>query len=137
VVIRPLSKAAQAVLAGLPRIDGCDFAFPSSTGRTPTLQFSGPKQRLDAASGTRGWTLHDLRRTSRSLMSRAHVDRDIAEHVLGHSRGDLVERYDRHLPIDRMRDAVERLAALIERIVNPPEGEVADMAAERSKRRRR
>jgi hypothetical protein len=36
-----------------------------------------------------------------------------------------------------MRDAVERLAAQIERIVNPPpSGKVADMAAERKRRRR-
>jgi integrase len=128
VVVRPLSKAAQAVLAGLPRIDGCDFAFPSSTGRTPTLQFSGPKQRLDAASGVRDWRLHDLRRTSRSLLSRCEgVTVDHAERVLGHSRGDLRERYDRHGYVEEMRFAVEALSAQIETIVHPPEGAVIPM----------
>ena len=125
-VIRPLSKAALAVLASLPRISGCPFVF-TVTSFAPIKQFSVPKARLDAASGVRGWTIHDLRRTSRSLMSRAHVDSDIAERVLGHSRGDLIERYDQHLPLDRMRDAVERLAAQVETIVNPPEGAVVQM----------
>jgi integrase len=125
-ITRPLSKAALAVLDGVPRIDGCPFAL-SATGRTPISQFSTPKKKLDAASGTSGWRLHDLRRCARSLMSRAHVDSDIAEQILGHSRGDLIERYDRHLPLDRMRDAVERLSALIETIANPPEGAVVPM----------
>jgi len=123
-IIRPLSKAALTLLAGLPRFDDCPFAFPSSTGRTALVQFSISKRKLDAASGVRNWRLHDLRRCARSLMSRAHVDRDIAERILGHSRGDLLERYDQHFPLDQMRDAAERLAALIERITSPPQENV-------------
>jgi integrase len=129
-VVRPLSKAAQEVLAGLPRVVGCDYAF-TVTGRTPICQFSTPKKRLDATSGTSGWTIHDLRRTARSLLSRAGVSRDHAEICLGHSRGDLVERYDRHDFRDEMRHAFERLAALIETIVHPPEGEVIQMSERR------
>jgi integrase len=135
-ITRPLSKAALAVLDGLPRIGGCDYPF-TSNGITPIASFSDPKAKLDAASGVGAWRLHDLRRCARSLLSRAHVDSDIAEQILGHSRGDLIERYDRHLPLDRMRDAVERLAALVSNIVNPPpSGEVADLASERTRRRR-
>jgi integrase len=134
-IIRPLSKAAQEVLAGLPRVVGCDYAF-TVTGRTPICQFSTPKKRLDAASGVTGWRLHDARRTARSLLSRCKdVSVDHAERVLGHSRGDIRERYDRHSYIEEMRFAVERLAALIETIVNPPSGEVADIEAERRRRR--
>jgi integrase len=126
-VVRPLSKAALAVLDGLPRIDGCDFAFASATGRSPISQFSSPKERLDAASGVTGYTIHDLRRTARSLMSRAGVDVDVAERLLGHSRGDLRERYDRHTFLPEMTRAVEMLSALIARIINPPEGAVIPM----------
>ena len=55
------------------------------------------------------------------------VSVDHAERVLGHSRGDIRERYDQHNYVDEMRCAVEALAAQIERIVNPPEGEVIPM----------
>jgi integrase len=134
-ITRPLSKAALAVLDGLPRIDGCDFIF-TSNGATPLNSFSDPKRLLDKRSGVAGWTVHDTRRTARSLMSRAGIHSDVAEKCLGHSRGDIVERYDRHSYTREMRDAFEALSALVARIVNPPEGEVADMAAERSKRRR-
>src|SRR5262245_25626323 len=134
-IIRPLSKAAQAILAEQPQIDGCDYVFASSTGRTPIGQFSAPKARLDAASGTSGWTIHDLRRTARSLLSRAGVNSDVAEKCLGHSRGDIVERYDQHKYLAEMGRALEALAAQIERIVNPPAADVADMATERARRR--
>jgi integrase len=146
-IVRPLSKAAQEVLTGLPRFEGCDFAF-TTTGRTPISQFSVPKARLDAASGVTGWRLHDLRRTARSLLSRAKVptkseegkvvhipvNPDVAERCLGHALPGIRATYDKHRYIFEMTHAFEALSALIGRIVNPPP--VADMAAERRKRRR-
>jgi len=134
-ITRPFSKAARVLLAELPHVDGSEFAF-STNGRTPPSQFSIGKTKLDNASGVRDWRLHDLRRTSRSLLSRAGVNSDVAEKCLGHSRGDIIERYDQHKYIPEMRIAFEQLATQIETIVNPPAGAVADMAAERSKRRR-
>ena len=135
-IVRPLSKAALALIEQMPQIDGCPYVF-TSTASTPLRQFSGPKQRLDAASGVRNWRLHDLRRTSRSLLSRCKgVSVDHAERVLGHSLGDIRARYDKHDYAEEIRFAVEALAALVANIVNPPTAGVADMAAERSKRRR-
>src|ERR1700730_1798674 len=117
-IIRPLSKAALAILAGMPRIDGCDYPFTLNAA-SPLASFSDPKAKLDAASGVTGWRLHDLRRTARSLLSRAGVHSDIAEKCLGHSRGDIVERYDRHSYTREMRDAFEALWRLRSGIVNP------------------
>src|SRR5262249_24526343 len=65
------------------------------------------------------WTLHDLRRTARTLMSRAGVDPDTAERCLGHVIGGVRGTYDRHEYHDEKKRAFETLAALIERIVNP------------------
>jgi integrase len=123
-VARPLSKVAQSVLAGLPRIG--DYPFTSNTV-TPIVSFSGLKASLDAASGVHNWRLHDLRRSARSLLSRAGVNGDVCEKCLGHSRGDIVERYDQHKYIAEMTHAFEALSALVERIVNPPEGAVIPM----------
>jgi integrase len=118
-IARPLSAAAQALLAELPRIEGSPFVFVSATGHTPITQFSMPKARLEAASGVTGWRLHDLRRTARSLLSRASVNPDIAERCLGHALPAIRATYDRHRYLDEMAHAFEALAALIERIVNP------------------
>jgi integrase len=64
------------------------------------------------------WQLHDLRRTARSLLSRAGVRPDIAERVMGHAIAGVEGVYDRHSYRDEKADALKRLAALIDGIVN-------------------
>jgi integrase len=66
-----------------------------------------------------GWTLHDLRRTARSLMSRAGVSADVAERCLGHVISGVRGTYDRHAYFDEKKRAFDTLAALVDRIVNP------------------
>lgn len=114
--VLPLSQAAQAVLAGLPALG--PFVF-SLNGRNPIGGLSGHKADLDKLSGVTGWIIHDLRRTSRSLMSRAGVDADIAERCVGHVIGGVRGVYDLHKYLEEMRLAFEKLATLIEAIVNP------------------
>jgi integrase len=115
-VVRPLSRAAQAVLAAQPRSD-LPWVF-TTTGTGPFTSFSEPKARLDAASGVSGYTIHDLRRSARSLLSRAGVSVDIAERCLGHAMPVIRATYDRHRYLEEMAQAFEALAALLERIVS-------------------
>jgi integrase len=61
------------------------------------------------------WHLHDLRRTAKTLMARAGVRPDISERVLGHSIAGVEGVYDRHHYADEKRDALEKLAEMIER----------------------
>jgi len=53
------------------------------------------------------------------LIARAGVASDIAERVLGHAIPGVRSIYDRHSYAVEKRDALERLAALIDRILNP------------------
>src|SRR5262245_43128942 len=122
-VTLPLSSAAKAVLAELPRFAGCEYVF-SSTGRRPVCGFSVFKLRFDFACGVQDWRVHDLRRTARSLMSRAGVQPDTAERCLGHVIGGVRGVYDRHRYIEEMKLAFESLASLIERIVHGSEENV-------------
>jgi integrase len=64
-------------------------------------------------------TLHDLRRTARSLMARAGVDKDHAERCLGHVIDGVRGIYDRHEYYDEKKAAFEALAGQIERILHP------------------
>ena len=114
-LVRPLSAPAQAILADLPQ---ARFVF-TRNGRTPFGSFTKLKEELDKASGVTDWTLHDLRRTARSLMSRAGVPSDHAERCLGHVIGGVRGTYDRHAYAEEKRLAFEALASLIERIVDP------------------
>jgi integrase len=119
-LVRPLSRAALAIL---PRQEG-KFVFTRS-GTAGLGGFTPLKAALDAASGTKGWTLHDLRRTARSLMSRAGVASDHAERCLGHVIGGVRGVYDRHAYQEEMLIAYEKLAGLVARIVDPQPNVVA------------
>ena len=76
------------------------------------------KRKLDAKSGVSDWRLHDLRRTARSLMSRAGVLSEHAERVLGHAIDGVEGIYNRHEYFDEKAAALRRLAALIERMTS-------------------
>jgi integrase len=130
----PLSEAAQRVIASMPVLG--DFVF-STDGSRALGGFADRKRVLDKLCGLDGYTLHDLRRTSRTLLSRAGIAPDIAERCLGHSLTGVRGIYDRYEYQDEKAHAFEALAAKIESIVRPPEPVVTDMAAERRKRRDR
>jgi integrase len=114
----PLSLAAQGVLAEMAR-DKSTIVF-STDGITSISGFSKFKRKLDEACGVVGWTLHDLRRTARSLMSRAGVPSDHAERSLGHTMMGVRGVYDRHEFYLEKKRAFEMLAAEIRRIVEAP-----------------
>jgi len=115
-VVLPLSAPARKVLSEIPRTQGCEFCF-STDGRRPISGFSTFKLRFDIECGVKDWRLHDLRRTARSLLSRAGVNPDIAERCLGHVIGGVRGVYDRHQYQAEMLHAFEKLASLIETIV--------------------
>jgi integrase len=114
-LVRPLSKAA---LATLPERNGeLVFGMPRGT-------IWHAKEEFDKAVPLPHWTLHDLRRTARSLMSRAGVPSDHAERCLGHVIGGVRGTYDRHEYYKEKARAFEALAAQIDRIVRPQENVV-------------
>jgi integrase len=120
---RPLSRAALAVLAGLPRADS-ELVFHATEGRPLHKSFAARKKAFDKACGVTGWTLHDLRRTARSLMSRAKVPLDHAERALGHVIGGVRAAYDQHAYEPEILAAYQSLAALVERVVHPQDNVV-------------
>jgi integrase len=90
----------------LPRFAGSDWVFTIS-GTNPLSSFTRPKRKLDEASGVTGWTLHDLRRTGRTLIANLEVADETAERVLGHSLGGLMATYN----VSRHRK--QKMAALV------------------------
>ena len=142
----PLSLAALAIVEAMPEIG--DYAF-TANGRNAIAGFVKPKHSIDRLmlaelrkmAEQRGddpekvtlnrWVFHDLRRTARSLLSRAGVDADIAERCLAHKIGGVRGVYDRYAYHKEKKHAFAALAALIERIVNPPPANVVTLPTER------
>jgi integrase len=122
-----LPKLATDTIASQPRFVGNPYVFAGSKGAK--FFEARNKRMLDKAAGVTGWRIHDLRRTARSLLSRAGVRPDIAERVLGHAVGAIEATYDRHEYSDEKADALHRLAVLIGRIINPPAGNVVVLPA--------
>jgi integrase len=82
-----LSKQALAIVNAQPKFNNNPYVHAAARGNGPLNGFSRAKQSFDKRCGVTGWTLHDLRRTARSLMSRAGVSSEHAERVLGHVIG--------------------------------------------------
>jgi integrase len=120
-LVRPLSRAALALVEQQPRIGPFVFSF---SGERAT-SFGRPRLIFLANCGVTGWRVHDLRRTSRTLLSRAGISPDVAERCLGHTIQGVRGIYDRHSFVPEMTHAFEALSAQIDRIVNPPDRGVA------------
>ena len=143
----PLSKAALALIEGQQKFKDCQYVFPTSA-KTPYSRSGKSKAKLDKAvfaamrkqakKGTKvepipNWTLHDLRRTAKTLMVRAGVRPDISERVLGHVIAGVEGTYDRHSYADEKQDALEKLTAMIEHILNPRSSMVETLGEHRAR----
>jgi integrase len=133
----PLTAAVQKIVG-----EGRGFIFSSDVAGKRALSGYSKAQgalvkkladvrKRDGRKPMPHWTPHDLRRTARSLMSRCGVSSDIAERTLGHALAGVRNVYDRHAYFDEKRDALERLAALVERIITPTDAAVLPFKAKR------
>jgi integrase len=128
----PLSAPARALIAAAAPdkpAKNAHFVFSTTDGAIAFAGFSKSKRELDKAiadirqregrSPMDKWTLHDLRRTARTLLARAGVRDDIAERCLGHVIKGVEKVYNRYAYLDEKRIAFEALASLVSRILNP------------------
>jgi integrase len=114
-----LPDAAIDIIRERKRIGDNPYVFPGR-GDGHFVGWSPCKRALDTKlEQLTPWQVHDLRRTARSLMSRAGVRPDIAERVMGHAIEGVEGVYDRHEYREEKATALKKLAALIERIVSP------------------
>jgi integrase len=127
-LVRPLSQPAMDLLG--PRGAPDEYVFGTDPNK-PLRSYARIKARADKASGVTGWRFHDLRRTARTLLSRAGVQADHAERCLGHVIGGIRGIYDRHEFLAEKKHAFEALAKQIDLIVNPPAANVTQFKRNR------
>lgn len=123
----PLSGAARELIGKTPK-KPC-FIFSTTNGEKAFSGFSKAKRELDKAIAEireregrppmPPFTLHDLRRSARTLMSRAKVPTDHAERAMGHIMGAMRKNYDCFGYLDEKRAAFEALAGLVALILDP------------------
>src|SRR5258708_14924764 len=105
----PCGQLAADILATVPRRNSTDLLFPSRVSdERPLSGWSKYKKQLK--DGVKGWTLHDLRRTYRSIHGQIGTQREIAERLINHAAGvttEVEQIYDLHTYLPEMRKAVE------------------------------
>jgi integrase len=90
-----LTDEGLAVLASMPRIEGCPFVF-TTNGRTYSTGFSTAKLLLDALTpNLTDYTLHDLRRTFATGLGRLGVSGPMIERCLNHTVPGVAGIYNR------------------------------------------
>jgi integrase len=132
-----LPDMARRIIDAQPQFDGNPFVFAGRRGGGAVSGFSKMKPRLDRLSGVTNWTLHDLRRTARSLMSRAGVPSEHAESVLGHAIAGVEGTYDRYQYFAEKATALVKLAALVDGILHPRPADVVPLTRKERPRPRR
>jgi integrase len=128
--IVPLSPLARDILAEVPRVAG-DYVF-TTTGRSPISGWSKCKRGLDKAMGkdVKPWTLHDLRRTAASGMSRLGVRSEVIERALNHVSGSfrgVAGVYQRDTLSEEVKTALERWGQHVSGLVAGKSGKVVQL----------
>jgi integrase len=112
-----LPPLAWQIIESQPRVVNNPYVFPGR-GWGPFNSFPQSKFALNKKlQGMAPWRLHDLRRSARSLMSRAGVLNEHAELVLGHAIPGVAGVYDRFSYEPQKADALQRLSKLVLSII--------------------
>jgi integrase len=114
-----LSPQAVAVLRQLQQGAIGPYVF-GKNGHHPYSGFSRSRAQLQSASGTEGWTLHDLRRTATTRLAQLKVPVEVMRKILDHSApsNDMLSRvYVQHEYAEEARAALDALGRHIDGVV--------------------
>lgn len=120
-----LPPLAVEILNGLPRVKGNPYVF-GVEHKGQHIPFNSFSQRNDEIRerlppDMKRWTLHDLRRTARSLMGEiGDISPHVAEAVLGHKLQGVEGIYNQAQMLDLKAEALLLLSNRIVTIVSPP-----------------
>jgi integrase len=108
----PLTARMRSVLNRQPRTTS-PLVFPSSVTNGVMTGWGWLKTELIREAGAGHFTLHDMRRTCRTLMSRLGVVESVAELAIGHVKEALVATYDLDSQWNARCDAFDRVSGHI------------------------
>jgi integrase len=115
----PIGTLTQQILAGLKTNHRLMLpTYPG--GELPFNTFAVTKKEFSKLLNVAPFTVHDLRRTYRTNLSRLRVPRDICERLINHSssRTDLDEIYDQYDAWDEQVEAVQKYDTWLSDLLN-------------------
>ena len=106
------------VFAGTPAVQP---SLPDDAQHKPTRFNSWSQRKAELSkklpSDMPHWTVHDLRPTARSLLARVGVNRDVAEHLIGHAIPGVEGIYNRYDYYEEKTTALTSLEIELNKIV--------------------
>lgn len=122
----PLTDDMITLLESVPRFRG-PFVFSHSFGTRPLDVSSKAKKALDRAMAADlghevepAFTLHDLRRTCRTTLSRLRVAEAVSEAVIGHKQKGVMDIYNQWDYLPERREALTLWAKHVKSLIEPP-----------------
>ncbi len=103
-----LNAPARAVLAGLPRLGGNEYAILGIKSGAPLSDLEHPWRRIRVRAGIPDVRLHDLRHSFASVGASHGESLLVIGALLGHARAETTRRYA-HLSDDPLRAAAEAI----------------------------
>lgn len=110
----PMSEMLVAVVAALPRIDGCPYLVPDPRTLRPFKNIHYDWARVRAHAGLADVRMHDLRHSFASFLVNSGRSIYEVQKILGHSQLRTTERYA-HLSNRTLLDAANAAAASMPR----------------------
>src|SRR5262249_49324831 len=113
-----LGNLAMGILS--PLLTRESLLFPARGKSSPFNGWSKASTALWKASGVSGATLHDIRRTYRTVHARIGTPPHVAERLVNHvsSRTAVEVIYDRHTYLPEMRKAVDSYEKFLQTILS-------------------
>jgi len=112
--VLPLSAAARLVFAEQLAASTSEWLFPRPQGGEGHMtSLARAWAAICKAAGIAGLRMHDLRHTHASILVNSGASLALVGSLLGHTKSTTTQRYS-HFYDDVQRDAVERVAALLE-----------------------
>jgi integrase len=102
----PLSSGVLAILAQLPRFEGCPYLVPNPETRRPYISIFAPWNRVRKQAGLPEVRMHDLRHSFASFLINSGRSLYEVQHLLGHAQSITTQRYA-HLSQSTLLDAVD------------------------------
>lgn len=107
--VRPLGKAAAALLGSLPRRAGSPYVFAGAKPGTPLREINHVWKRVRYAAGLTDVRLHDLRHSVASVSAVGGDSLLVIRAILGHAHIATTAKYA-HLADDPLRAAADRVS---------------------------
>ncbi len=132
-----LPPLAMAIIKDIQKVPGCSFVFAGRYGDKSFNSFSQGAEEIRELlpSDMPRWTLHDLRRTSRTLMTDLRIDDRVAEMVIGHAIEGVEADYNMSEYFEQKSEALTTLARYIETLVDPASTNIVALRKRKSRNR--